>query len=198
MVAGPAAAHVGDLASPDLAPGQAWSAAFPDVGMQAFHCKERPDVVGWVEVEEGAPTRADLDLLVVGFSPPLVRVAPGGVVTWTNRANGTHAVVVEAPSGAAHAEPPGASPQVVAFLYASGALSLLLVGFAARAYHRNRDANMAFVASAFTLFTMKDALVAYSLQTGVIPHQTLESVDAAGDLATVLLLVLPLFWSVRR
>lgn len=86
----------------------------------------------------------------------------------------------------------------VGFLLASGILGLILLAFSVNAYRRLRDSHMAFVAGAFTVFTIKSFLVAYGLKSGAMEHQLLELVDAIGDMATVLLFVLPLVWPPRK
>lgn len=85
----------------------------------------------------------------------------------------------------------------VGFSAISGVLGLLLLGIAVRAYRQARTPALAFVAGAFTMFSLKSLLVAYGIQTNSIAHETLEFIDAVGDLATILLLTLPLLWPSR-
>lgn len=197
QAAGDPAMQMHGLQSPDLAPGASWQLAFSAAGNEHYHCHQHPAMLGMVQVVEGAPMAASVRIVDDAFVPEIVQVAPGGTVTWTNGGNATHSVALDMEM-AAVTSVPHISGFVAAFLWSSAALSVLLVAFAVRAYRRGRNPDMAFVASAFVLFMLKDALVAYSLQSGLIPHETLELVDAAGDLGTVLLLVLPLFWSTRR
>lgn len=79
----------------------------------------------------------------------------------------------------------------------SGILGLLLLVVAVRAYRQSRTPALAFVAGAFTMFCLKSFLVAYSVSAAAIEHETLEFIDAAGDLGTILLLTLPLLWPPR-
>lgn len=79
----------------------------------------------------------------------------------------------------------------------SGALGLTLLVFAVRAYRADRAPALAFVAGAFTVFTLKSLMVAYALWSGAIEHETLEFIDAVGDLGTILLLTLPVLWPQR-
>lgn len=80
-----------------------------------------------------------------------------------------------------------------AFMGISGTISIVLLAIAVKAYRQTKDAAMVFLAGAFTLFALKSFLVGYSLLTGLIGHQTLELVDAVGDLGTILLIVVPVF-----
>lgn len=77
------------------------------------------------------------------------------------------------------------------FLF-SGLLSIVLLGLALRAYHRTGEATMGFVAGAFTVFAFKSFVVGYSLFAGLVEHTLLELIDGVGDLATVLLFVVPI------
>ena len=79
----------------------------------------------------------------------------------------------------------------------SGILSLGLVVFAVRAYRRTRSSQMAFLVGAFMLFSAKAFLVAYSIMTGLIEHEVLELVDAIGDMGTMFLILVPIFWPER-
>lgn len=85
----------------------------------------------------------------------------------------------------------------VVFLTVSASISLALLVLGARAYYRTRDPAMGFVTGAFALFFSKNVLVVYSLASGIIGHETLEVIDAAGDLGTVFLLLAPIFWPRR-
>lgn len=79
----------------------------------------------------------------------------------------------------------------------SGTLGLVLLVVAIRAYRQLRTPALAFVAGAFTVFCLKSFLVAYAVSTQAIEHESLEFIDALGDLGTILLLTLPLLWPPR-
>lgn len=85
-----------------------------------------------------------------------------------------------------------------AFLLVSGFIALGLLAVAIMGYRRTREPSMAFLAGAFTLFAAKSFLVAYAIRTGLIEHELLELVDAIGDLGTVLLILVPVFWPARK
>ncbi len=200
LAAGPAqAGNAGNLRSPDLAPGQTWTVVMAAAGNEHYHCHQHPTMGAMIQVEAGGPSTASVTISDDAFSPAIVLVAPGGTVTWTNVGNATHSVAFEV-LDTGHDEAPNSNLNtvVVTFLVGGALLSAVLLVFAVRSFTRTRDPSMAFVAGAFTMFMLKDALVAYSLQTGLIPHETLELVDATGDLGTVLLLVIPIFWSRAR
>lgn len=78
------------------------------------------------------------------------------------------------------------------FLLLSGVVSLALAVVSFVAYRRSRHSALAFVIAAFLVFTAKSFLVGYSIYSGFIEHETLEFLDAVGDMATVLLFALPL------
>src|SRR6267143_64414 len=78
------------------------------------------------------------------------------------------------------------------FSIASALVSFALLIFALRAYSHTRDGNMAFLVGAFALFAFKSLIVGYALLTNAIEHDSLELVDGAGDLCTVLLMAMPL------
>lgn len=50
------------------------------------------NVAGSVRVIEGGPASASVTVTASGFSPPVVDIGPGGRVTWTVAAAGTHTV----------------------------------------------------------------------------------------------------------
>lgn len=79
------------------------------------------------------------------------------------------------------------------FSILSGLIGIGLLVFAVRAYRRTRESMFLFLCGAFSLFTVKAFLVAYSLVTELIGHEVLELVDAVGDLGTIALLLAPLF-----
>ena len=79
----------------------------------------------------------------------------------------------------------------------SALISLFLLGLALSAYRRTRDAAFAFLTGAFTIFSLKSIFVAYAVWSGDVEHDVVELMDAVGDLATVLLLVTPIFWPKR-
>lgn len=80
------------------------------------------------------------------------------------------------------------------FSVISGLVSLGLLALAIRGYQSTRDSAMGFLAGAFALFSAKSFLVAYSMYTALIPHHTLEFIDAVGDLGTILLITVPIFF----
>ena len=84
------------------------------------------------------------------------------------------------------------------FSFVSCAISVFLLGMAIRVFARTRDPTMAFLTGAFSLFAFKSFIVGYAVLTNAIEHDSLELVDAMGDLATVLLLVTPLFVGPKR
>ncbi|MGQ0536172.1 MAG: DUF7471 family protein [Methanobacteriota archaeon] len=81
----------------------------------------------------------------------------------------------------------------VGFSALSGLISAGLLVLAFAGWRRTRDRRLAFVAAAFTIFAAKSFVVAYSTLSGFLEHSEVEFVDAVADLATVLLLVTPLF-----
>lgn len=83
------------------------------------------------------------------------------------------------------------------FMFISGVVSLGLMVFAMKAYGRSRNAALAYVAGAFTVFALKSFFVGYALVTESVEHDTLELMDAIGDMATILLFVVPVFWPAR-
>lgn len=84
-----------------------------------------------------------------------------------------------------------------AFLIASGIVSAILFVFAIRAYRRTRNPAMAFVVAAFMVFGIKSLLVAYGLRTNAIEHTSLEFIDAIGDMAVLILFVIPILWPLK-
>lgn len=84
------------------------------------------------------------------------------------------------------------------FSVLSGFIGLGLLIFAVRAYLRTRETMFAFLIGAFMIFSFKAFLVAYALWTDAIGHETLELVDAVGDLGTVALLLAPMLFPGRR
>lgn len=80
----------------------------------------------------------------------------------------------------------------------SGLIGLALLVFAARAYLRTRESAFAFLMGAFMVFALKAFLVAFALWTDSIGHETLELLDAIGDLATVGLLMAPFLFAERK
>lgn len=83
------------------------------------------------------------------------------------------------------------------FSVLSGLIGLGLLVFASRAYLRTRETTFAFLMGAFTIFSFKAFLVGYALWTNAIGHETLELVDAIGDLGTMALLLAPLLYAGR-
>jgi hypothetical protein len=84
------------------------------------------------------------------------------------------------------------------FSVLSGLVGIGLLMFAIRAYLRTRETMFAFLTGAFMVFTFKALLVAYALWTDAIGHETLELIDAIGDLGTVALLLAPLLFPGHR
>ena len=84
------------------------------------------------------------------------------------------------------------------FSFLSAAVSLFLLWMAIRVFARTRDPTMAFLTGAFSLFAFKSFIVGYALVTNAIQHDSLELMDAMGDLATLLLLVTPIFVGPKR
>lgn len=84
------------------------------------------------------------------------------------------------------------------FSVLSGLIGTGLLIFASRAYVRTRETMFAFLTGAFIVFTFKAFLVAYALWTNAIGHETLELVDAIGDLGTVALLIAPVLFPGHR
>lgn len=80
------------------------------------------------------------------------------------------------------------------FMFLSTLVSITLLAIALRAYREYRERSMLFLAAAFTVFTVKSVLVGTSLLFNLVAHESLELVDAMGDLATILLIVAPLFF----
>lgn len=85
----------------------------------------------------------------------------------------------------------------IGFSVISGIVGLALFVVAARAYRQDRTPAFAFVAAAFTVFSMKSFLVAYAVWSENIEHEMLEFIDAVGDLGTILLIAMPLLWPQR-
>lgn len=81
------------------------------------------------------------------------------------------------------------------FMAVSTLVAISLLFLAIKAYRQSRDPSLAFVGAAFTLFSVKSLIVGYALLTGSIQHTYLELVDAVGDLGTVVLFVIPIFWA---
>lgn len=79
------------------------------------------------------------------------------------------------------------------FIVGSGIVSTVLLGFSLRAFARTRSRTMAFIATAFTIFAVKNYVLGYALFTGAMSAPDIALLDAAADMTTVLLLVLPIF-----
>lgn len=82
------------------------------------------------------------------------------------------------------------------FMLVAGLVSLGLAIFGLNAYRKTRDPAMAFVAGAFSVFTLKSFIVGYALGGG-LPHNAIDAVDATGDMVTVGLLLAPIMWPRR-
>lgn len=80
------------------------------------------------------------------------------------------------------------------FSIISGIVALGLLALAIRGFRQTRDSAMGFLAGAFALFSAKSFLVAYSVYTHMIAHETLEFIDAIGDMGTILLIAVPIFF----
>lgn len=85
----------------------------------------------------------------------------------------------------------------IGFSVISGLVGLALFVVAARAYRQDRNPALAFVAGAFTVFALKSFFVSYAVASRSIEHEMLEFMDAVGDLATIMLLAMPLLWPQR-
>lgn len=85
----------------------------------------------------------------------------------------------------------------IALIALAGLVSLVLAVLAAGAWRRTGNRKLAFVAAAFAVFVVKEAVTAYSLWSGAIGHEDLELVGAMLDVVVVLLLVTP-FLGTRR
>lgn len=71
-------------------------------------------------------------------------------------------------------------------------IALFLTVTAWRSAHRTGNRRLLLVTGAFGALGIKGLLVAYSLQTEMIGHETLEWVSSLFDLVVVILLALPL------
>lgn len=80
------------------------------------------------------------------------------------------------------------------FSLLSALVSFILLGLALGAFRHNRRSPFAFLAAAFGIFAAKSLIVAYSVWADAIHHDSLELIDAVGDLTTILLLTIPIFW----
>lgn len=192
----PIAVAAGGLRSPDIAPGGTWGLAGLEQDTH-YRCPLHGDVFGMVHVTADGPAKVTVQVLRGEFSPGVAVLAPGGAVEWVNADNQTHAIQFLDSSALVSETHTSIHVWVISALGLSAAASVFLLVFAFRAYRKSRDANMAFVAGAFTLFLLKGALVAYSLHVSLIQHEVLELVDAIGDLGTVFLLVIPIVWPRR-
>jgi hypothetical protein len=85
----------------------------------------------------------------------------------------------------------------VGFSVLSALISIGLLGLAVGALRGTRNPNLGFLVAAFAVFALKSLIVAYAIWTEAIAHETLELVDGAGDLITVLLIASPLVWPRR-
>jgi len=72
-------------------------------------------------------------------------------------------------------------------------LGATLLVFAYSGYRRSRDPRLVYVGAAFAVFAAKSLFVAVALFRQTPGHETLELIDAVGDMTTVLLFVVPLF-----
>lgn len=76
-----------------LDPGDAYALRFERAGSFDYYCQPHPYMTGRVVVSENTTaTTANGSMLGFAFTPPEIRVAPGGLVTWTNRDETTHTV----------------------------------------------------------------------------------------------------------
>lgn len=73
-----------------------------------------------------------------------------------------------------------------------GVITLTLTVIAVRAQQRTGNPRLWFLVSAFGLFTIKSALVAWAVSMESIAHEHLELVSSLFDLAIVVLLFMPL------
>ena len=68
---------------------------FEDEGSFGYFCEYHPNMTGTVEVVPAAPALVTVNILdapEMNFYPPLVQVAPGGVVRWENHSDQHHTV----------------------------------------------------------------------------------------------------------
>jgi hypothetical protein len=73
----------------------------------------------------------------------------------------------------------------------SGLVSVALLIMAVRSRRATGTRGLGWLAAAFTVFAVKSFVVAASLMFDLIGHESLELVDAIGDLATILFIVVP-------
>jgi plastocyanin len=94
--AGAAEAKSG-TASPLLAQGEATSFVFSETGEFPIHCEAHPDMQMKVIVEEGASASGEAAVEIADFAygEAELTVAPGTVVTWTNKDEVRHNVFIE-------------------------------------------------------------------------------------------------------
>lgn len=88
-------AHSGGL--PDtgsLAKGATKSLTFTAEGVYQYHCHPHPHMVGKVIVASGGAKNATVDIEQFSFQPGVVRIAPGGSVTFTNKDDIPHTATV--------------------------------------------------------------------------------------------------------
>ena len=68
---------------------------FPEEGMFEYFCQFHPEMTGTVHVQVGASNNVTVNIVdapQMGFSPPMVMVAPGGTVRWENQSQLHHTV----------------------------------------------------------------------------------------------------------
>lgn len=90
------ASSICQFQSPTVGPGQTFSFKFNNAGVCNYHCLIHGIAMsGQVQVVAGGSAAQSVSMLHNSFNPPVVSVAPGGTVTWTNNepeANHNHIV----------------------------------------------------------------------------------------------------------
>lgn len=82
-----------ELNSPNLANGGVYPHTFPMTAKTyPYHCRFHSVMTASVVVSGGGPATASVAIGDNNFSPNVVTVGPGGVVTWTNNGVNTHSV----------------------------------------------------------------------------------------------------------
>lgn len=81
-----------ELNSGDILNGTNFAHTFNAAGTFGYHCTKHGGMSGTVNVADGNPMTATVDIPGNVFSPNLVTIAPGGTVTWTNGSGATHTV----------------------------------------------------------------------------------------------------------
>lgn len=72
--------------------GGVYDRVFETAGEFEYKCFYHGMMGGKVVVEAGAPMTANVTILDNSFEPPIISIAPGGTITWTNDGIGLHTV----------------------------------------------------------------------------------------------------------